>query len=51
MKKLLKDGATFLTFVAIILSITYMMVYAWDAEYEYQELKEKQYYENIQKGE
>lgn len=50
MKKLLKDGATYLLFVAIVWSITYMMVYAWDKECEYQEQKEKQYYENIYQG-
>ena len=48
--KFIKDAGLYLTFVAMIWAITYMMVYAWDAEYEYQQQKEKEYYENIYRG-
>lgn len=50
MKRFLKDGATYMLFVAMVWSITYMMVYAWDKEAEYQDKKEKEYYENIYRG-
>jgi len=45
MKNLLKDTLIYLSFVAMVFSITYMMVYAWDKEAEYQEQKEQFYYE------
>ena len=33
--RFIKDAGLYLTIVAMIWAITYMLVYAWDAEYEY----------------
>ena len=50
MKRFLHDTLVYLSFVGGIFAVTYMMIYAWDKEAEYQEKKEKEYYENIYRG-
>jgi large-conductance mechanosensitive channel len=48
--RFIKDAGVFLLMAAMVFTVVYMMVYAWDQEYEYQQQKEKEYYEQVYRG-
>lgn len=48
--RFIKDAGVFLLMATMVFAIVYMMVYAWDQEYEYQQQKEKGYYEQVYRG-